>query len=198
MLVPKWSSCISYLLNFLYYFWFLRIHFFLYKWNVFRKLWESMFFFIIIFFFTSSCCPWGRQHSSTCVLILGTDIRQDEILWTFLKVTTSCSIFRIFYSVKKCLYFTPTAGHFLARSEFSTSCQSTSFKEKFWLVDEFQRTYWKTVKPVFGNKVKICNTITLIEKSTVITSEKVLGTFLKLLHLIQIFWINHLKVQTSS
>ena len=34
----------------------------------------------------------------------------------------------------------------------------------------------KTVKTVFGNKVnKICNTISLIEKFTVITSEKALA-----------------------
>ena len=34
---------------------------------------------------------------------------------------------------------------------------------------------WKTIKPVFGNKVKVCNTISLIEKSTVITLEKTLA-----------------------
>ena len=35
--------------------------------------------------------------------------------------------------------------------------------------------FWKTVKPIFGNKLKTCNTISLIEKSIVITSEKVLA-----------------------
>ena len=35
--------------------------------------------------------------------------------------------------------------------------------------------FWKTVKSVFGNKLKTCNTTTLIKKSTVITSEKVLA-----------------------
>ena len=34
------------------------------------------------------------------------------------------------------------------------------------------KRFWKTVKPVFVNKVKKCNTVSLIEKSTVITSEK--------------------------
>ena len=34
---------------------------------------------------------------------------------------------------------------------------------------------WKTVKPVFGNKVKICNTISLIKKTTVISSQKALA-----------------------
>ena len=37
------------------------------------------------------------------------------------------------------------------------------------------KRFWKTVKPVFGNKVKTCNTSSLIEKSTVITSEKALA-----------------------
>ena len=37
------------------------------------------------------------------------------------------------------------------------------------------KRFWKTLKPVFGNKVKICNTISLIEKCTVIASEKALG-----------------------
>ena len=35
--------------------------------------------------------------------------------------------------------------------------------------------FWKTVKSVFGSKLKTCNTTTLIKKSTVITSEKVLA-----------------------
>ena len=37
------------------------------------------------------------------------------------------------------------------------------------------KRFWKIVKPVFGNKVKTCNTISLIEKSAVITSEKALA-----------------------
>ena len=37
------------------------------------------------------------------------------------------------------------------------------------------KSFWKTVKPVLGNKVKTCNTISLIEESTVITSQKALG-----------------------
>ena len=75
---------------------------------------------------------------------------------------------------------------------------------------------WKTVKPVFGSKIKTCNTISLIKKTTVIISQKVLAkTFcefyvnivsnlgidvyivVKLLHLIKFFEINHQKVQTS-
>ena len=36
------------------------------------------------------------------------------------------------------------------------------------------KRFWKTVKPMFGNKIKTCNTVSLIEKSTVITSEKAL------------------------
>ena len=31
------------------------------------------------------------------------------------------------------------------------------------------KRFWKTVKSVFGNKVKTCNTNSLIEKSTVVT-----------------------------
>ena len=37
------------------------------------------------------------------------------------------------------------------------------------------KRFWKTVKPVFGNKVKTCNTISLIEKSAVVTSGKALA-----------------------
>ena len=37
------------------------------------------------------------------------------------------------------------------------------------------KRFWKTVKPVFGNKAETCNTVSLIEKSTVIKSEKALA-----------------------
>ena len=37
------------------------------------------------------------------------------------------------------------------------------------------KSFWKTVKPVLENKVKTCDTISLIEESTVITSQKVLA-----------------------
>ena len=36
------------------------------------------------------------------------------------------------------------------------------------------KRFQKTVKPVFENKVKTCSTISLIEKSTFITSDKAL------------------------
>ena len=36
--VPKWRSLIWYLLHFLFYFLFLMLHFFRYKWNVLKKL----------------------------------------------------------------------------------------------------------------------------------------------------------------
>ena len=34
------------------------------------------------------------------------------------------------------------------------------------------KKFWKSVKPVFRNKVKTCNTISLIEKSTVLHQKK--------------------------
>ena len=39
------------------------------------------------------------------------------------------------------------------------------------------KTFWKTVKPIRRNKVKTCYTISLIQKSTVTTSENFLSVF---------------------
>ena len=41
------------------------------------------------------------------------------------------------------------------------------------------KRFWKTVKPLFGKNVKTCNTISPIEKSIVITSEKALAKTFK-------------------
>ena len=63
--VPKWSSHISYLLNFLYFFSFLMLHFFLYKWNVLKNSKVFLFFNTIFFVFTSSLYKARTKSLST-------------------------------------------------------------------------------------------------------------------------------------
>ena len=70
---------------------------------------------------------------------LETDVRLDDTSQTFFEVTTSCSIFRLYYSEKECLYLTAISGCFLALRECLSSGQLTSSKEKIWPTDEFKR-----------------------------------------------------------
>ena len=70
---------------------------------------------------------------------LETDVRLDDTSQTFFEVTTSCSIFRLCYSEKECLYLTAISGCFLALRECLSSGQLTSSKEKIWPTAEFKR-----------------------------------------------------------
>ena len=58
-------------------------------------------------------------------------MRLDEISQTFVEVTTSRSVIRLFYSGIESLYFTAASEYFCSSNECLSSGESMSSKEKF-------------------------------------------------------------------